>query len=48
MERIDEQASANSRKSGAPTPERPRRVPAYFTLYLLSELLSTLRSRSKT
>ncbi|MEO0972124.1 MAG: hypothetical protein AAFX85_03450 [Pseudomonadota bacterium] len=26
---------------------RPRRVPAYFTLYLLSELLSSLRQRAR-
>ncbi|MEO0422427.1 MAG: hypothetical protein AAF184_08850 [Pseudomonadota bacterium] len=48
MERIDDEASAEAPKGVTPTPERQRRVPAYFTLYLLSELISSLRSRSKT
>ena len=47
MEPRANQTTAGNRGNGTGDTVRPRRVPAYFTLYLLSELLSSLRPRQK-
>jgi hypothetical protein len=44
---MEDSARTQSASESRPRPARARRVPAYFTMYLLNELLSSLRLRPR-
>jgi hypothetical protein len=45
---MDERAKTmDTARNETPRPARTRRVPAYFTMYLINELLTTLKLRQK-